>query len=72
MAKKVTAKTSGMVIPTTKPGRTSSVQRRHKGCTPGRLCKPSDKKLTSNTITTASIRTLMNSLTELDTAFGWS
>ena len=72
MAKKVTASTSGMVMPTTKPGRTSSVQRRHKGFSPGRLCKPSAKKLTASTMTTASIKTLMNSLTELDTAEGWS
>ena len=72
MAKKVTASTSGMVMPTTRPGRMSSVQRRHKGCWPGRLCRPSAKKLTASTITTASISTLMNSLTELDTALGWS
>ena len=72
MAKKVTASTSGMVMPTTRPGRMSKVQRRHSGLLPGRLCKPSAKKLTAKTITTASISTLMNSLTELATALGWS
>ena len=68
MAKNVTAKTNGMVMPTTKPGRMSKVQRRHKGWMPGRLCKPKDKKLTANTMATASINVFKNSLTELDTA----
>ncbi|MNM53821.1 hypothetical protein D3C81_649300 [compost metagenome] len=34
--------------------------------------RPSEKKLTSNTITTASVSTLMNSPTESFTACGWS
>ena len=66
------ASTSGMVMPTTRPGRMSSVQRRHNGCCPGRLCRPRLRKLTASTIATASISTLMNSLTEFATAFGWS
>ena len=72
MARKVTASTSGMVMPTTRPGRTSSVQRRHQGCWPARLCRPSAKKLTASTMTTASISTLTNSFTESATARGWS
>ena len=72
MARKVTASTSGMVMPTTSPGRTSSVQRRQNGCRPWRLCSPRLKKLTASTITTASISTLTNSLTESATALGWS
>ena len=53
------ARTSGMVMPTTRPGRMSSVQRRHNGCCPGRLCRPRLRKLTASTIATASISTLL-------------
>ena len=72
MARNVIASTSGIVIATTRPGRMSSVQRRHNGCWPGRLCRPRLMKLTASTMATASISTLMNSLTELATALGWS
>ena len=66
------ASTSGIVMPTTRPGRMSSVQRRHSGCVPGRLCNPRLMKLTASTMATASISTLTNSLTEVATAVGWS
>ncbi|MNR41231.1 hypothetical protein D3C85_1595940 [compost metagenome] len=72
MARKVAASTSGMVMPTTRPGRGSMYQRRHQRCSPWRLCRPRLMKLTASTTATASISTLMNSLTELDTALGWS
>ena len=67
MHKKVIANTSGMVMPTTKPGRMSTY---HPQRPP--LCKPSETKLTNNTITTASISTRTNSPTEEATALGWS
>ncbi|MNU93773.1 hypothetical protein D3C71_837220 [compost metagenome] len=70
MAKKVTASTSGMVMPTTSPGRGSMYQRFHSGFLPGRLCRPSAMKLTASTMTTASISTLTNSFTEVATALG--
>ena len=72
MAKNVMASTSGMVMPTTRPGRGSMYHRLHSGCWPGRLCSPSATKLTASTITTASISTFTNSLTEVDTDLGWS
>ncbi|MNZ98362.1 hypothetical protein D3C78_1176420 [compost metagenome] len=72
MARKVAASTSGMVMPTTRPGRGSMYQRRHQRCAPCRLCNPRLMKLTASTTTTASISTAMNSLTDLDTALGWS
>ena len=66
MPKKVMASTSGMVMPTTSPGRISMYQPKRPP-----LCQPSDTKLTINTINTASINTAMNSPTELLTACGW-
>ena len=72
MAKKVTASTSGMVMATTRPGRGSMYQRFHQRCSPVRLCIPKLTKLTANTMATASISTLTNSLTELATDLGWS
>ncbi|MNT56393.1 hypothetical protein D3C72_1936860 [compost metagenome] len=72
MARKVAASTSGMVMPTTRPGRGSTETRRHSGSLPLRMCRPRLKKLTASTITTASIRVCTNSLTEVATALGWS
>ena len=52
----------------------STYQRFHSGsmAASGRLCRPSAMKLTASTMTTASISMRTNSLTELDTARGWS
>ena len=67
------ASTAGMVMPTTRPGRESSTQRRRKGWgPPGRLCRPSERKLTPSTTATASTSTRTNSLTEPATTAGWS
>ena len=64
MVTKVMASTSGIVMPTTRPGQMS--MRR------GLKCRPRLRKLTASTITMASISTRTNSLTERATARGWS
>jgi len=61
------ASTSGMVMPTTRPGRMSTYQPKRPP-----LCKPKDTKLTASTMKMASISTLTNSPTEVATARGWS
>ncbi len=63
MNRNVTASTSGIVRPTTSPGHTSMRRR-------GLVCRPSDRKLTASTITTASISTWTNSPTECCTDCG--
>lgn len=63
MNKKVIASTSGMVSATTSPGRISKRN--------GFVCRPNATKLTASTISTASIRVWMNSLTDSVTARGW-
>ena len=64
MNRNVTASTSGIVKPTTRPGHTSMRSF-------GLVCRPSERKLTASTITTASISTCTNSPTEFCTDFGW-
>ena len=62
--KQVIASTSGIVIATTRPGQMSMRI--------GLKCSPRLTKLTSSTITMASISTRTNSPTERATACGWS
>ena len=63
MTRKVMASTSGMVMPTTRPGRMSTYQPKRPP-----LCRPKDTKLTASTMKMASISTLTNSPTEVATA----
>ena len=67
MVTKVMASTSGIVMPTTRPGRQSSVNFHESGL----KCRPRLTKLTTSTISTASISTPTNSFTERDTTFDW-
>ena len=64
MVTKVMANTSGMVSATTMPGQMSMRS--------GRVCRPRLMKLTASTMAIASISTFTNSLTERETACGWS
>ena len=61
------ASTSGMVMPTTRPGRQSRLKRQLFGL----KCRPRATKLTTSTISTASISTLTNSFTERATTVDW-
>ncbi len=67
MVTKVMASTSGMVMPTTSPGRQSMLNFHEFGL----KCSPRLTKLTASTISTASISTPTNSFTERATTLDW-
>ena len=67
MVTKVIASTSGMVMPTTMPGRQSMLNFQE----PGLKCRPRLTKLTTSTISTASISTPTNSPTERPPTVDW-